>query len=127
MASSNSGCASITCSTLFEENENVIGELNSLDLVKALRNIGSFYRKQVIGRDREVDGRYKTRYSKTRVNFKVRKTFGIIPNKYKLKELLDKLQTEISSVVSGLQNNRVLYDKDTNRVTITRNTRKFMI
>ena len=69
----------------------------------------------------------KNRYSKVKVDFKVRKTFGIIPNKYKLKELLEKLQTEIRSVGLGLQNTRVLYDRDTDRVTITGNQRKFMI
>ena len=69
----------------------------------------------------------RVRYSKVRIDFKVRKTFGIIPHKFKLKELLEKLQTEIRSVGHGLQNTRVLYDKDTDRVTITGNQRKFMI
>ena len=69
----------------------------------------------------------RTHYSKVKVDFKVRKTFGIIPNKYKLKKLLDKLQTKIRSVRLGLQNTRVAYDKDTDRVTITGNTQKFMI
>ena len=50
-----------------------------------------------------------------------------IPNKYKFKELLEKLQTEIRSVGLGLQNTRVLYDRETDRVTITGNQRKFMI
>ena len=109
-----------------DENEDIIGELNSMELVKALRNVGSYYRNQIINRVRTND-RWISRHSKLRINFKVRKTFGIIPNKYKLKELLEKLQTEIRSVGLGLQNTRVLYDRDTDRVTITGNQRKFMI
>ena len=68
-----------------EENENIIGEENSMDLVKALKNVGSFYRKQVIQRYRETDGRMKNRYFKVRVDFKVRKTFGIIQINISLK------------------------------------------
>ena len=110
-----------------KENQNVISEANSMDLVKVLKNVGSFYRKQVVNRLRDHDGKIITRYSKVRVNFKVRITFGIIPNKYKLKELLEKLQIEIRSFGLELQSTKVVYNKDTDRVTITGNTQKFMI
>ena len=111
-----------------EENQDIIGDTNSMDLVKALKNVGSYYRSErPINRYRDIHGTFRANYSKIRVNFRVRKTFGIIPAKYKLKELLEKLQTEIRSVGHGLQNTRVLYDRDTDRVTITGNTRKFMI
>ena len=104
-----------------KENENIIGEANSMDLVKALKNVGSLYRKQVIQRYRKTNGRKKIRYSKVRVDFKVRKTLGMNPNKYKLKKLLKKLQTEIRSVGLGLQDTIELYDNETDRVTITGN------
>ena len=70
-----------------------------MGLVKALKNVGSYYRQQQpINRYLDDHGRLRARYSKVRVNFRVRKTFGIIPNKYKLKELLEKLQTEIRAL-----------------------------
>ena len=62
-----------------EENQDIIGEANSMELVQALRNVGSYYRNQLIDRVRE-NNRWISRHSKVRINFKVRKTFGIIPN-----------------------------------------------
>ena len=109
-----------------EEKVNIIGDSNSMDLVKALRHVGSyFYFKDGVAT--YLRRRIIYQNIKHKIEFNVKKTFGIIPNKYKLKDILEKLQVEIRSNGAHAQNTRVTYDKDTDRVTISGNQRKLMI
>ena len=64
---------------------------------------------------------------KKTINLKVKKTFGIVPGKYKLKQILDKLHTEIRFIAEGLDQTTVTYDKESDRVVITGNQKKLLI
>ena len=107
-----------------EEDVDVLPEANSIDLVKALRDVESYhYRTE----DSTVSRRSRYRWRNLTVKFRVKKTFGIVPGKYNLTEILDKLQREIRSIGAGFENAKVQYNKDKDRVIITETTRKLLI
>ena len=83
----------IGISTLFNnpnnpDNKDIIGKANSMKLVKALKNLASCQQRS---NELEPFG-YQIRWRNTRlilINFKVKRTFKIVPGKYKLKEIFN--------------------------------------
>ena len=118
------GLSSVYGSSEAEEDVDIIGEANSIELVKALKDVESYQERQ---RDNNYSMRSARRFKEIDVKFRVKKTFGIVPGKYKLNEILNKLQTEIRSIGSGFVRAQVQYNKDTDRVSITETTRKLLI
>ena len=57
----------------------------------------------------------------------MKRTFGIVPGKYKIIEIFDKLQSEIRSIGDGLDQTIVTYDKELNRVVIQQNQQNLLI
>ena len=106
------------------EDVDIIGEANSIELVKALKNVESY---QIRKEDTTQSIRSKYRWRTVDIQFRVKKTFGIVPGKYKLNEILNKLQTEIRSIGAGFENALVQYNKDTDRVSVSETTRKLLI
>ena len=97
-----------------------------MELVKALKNLASYQQRS---NELELFG-YQSQWRNTwliPINFKVKRTFGIVPGKYKLKEIFDKLQSEIRSIGEGLDQTIVTYDKELNRVVIQQNQKKLLI
>ena len=120
------------------DNVDVIGEANSMDLVKALRNVEGYWEtlRDIVEQAESAESVYnrgadrpRSRYRNRRtfVDFKVKKTFTVVPGKYKLKEILDKIQTEIRSIGAGLEQTTVTYDKENDRVVINGQTKKLLI
>ena len=83
------------------DKEDIIGEANSMERVKALKYLASYQQ-----RSNELEPVwYQSRWRNTRlipINFKVKRTFGIVRGNYKLKEIFDKLQSEICRIGEGL-------------------------
>ena len=117
---------STTYPTGDEEDVDIIGEENSMELIKALKeNVGS-YSIRSTQRYISSGGNYRN-FRVTRVKFRVKRTFGIVPGKYKLKEILDKLQREIRSIGTGFENAKVEYNKETDRVNISEINKQLLI
>ena len=111
-----------------EDNVDIIDEANSMELVKALKDVESYQETtNEIQQYRNFAGRWRYRNQQIAINFKVKKIFGIVPGKFKLKQILDKFQTEIRVVEAGLDQTTVTYDKESDRVVITGNQKKLLI
>ena len=108
------------------DNKDIIGEANSMEFEKALKNLASYQQ-----RSNELEPfKAQSRWRNTRlvpINFKVKRTFGIVPGKYKLKEIFDKLQSKTRSIGEGLDQTIVTYDKELDRVVIQQNRKKLLI
>ena len=109
-----------------EDDVDIIGEENSMDLIKELKlNVGSYLTRSS---ERLLSsGANHRNFRVTRVKFRVKKTFGIVPGKYKLKEILDKLQREIRGMGTAFENAKVEYNKDSDRVSISEINKQLLI
>lgn len=111
-----------------EDNVDIVGESNSMKLVKAMKDVESYQQgTNEYMQYRNPAGRWRVQNRQVTIDFKVKKTFGIIPKKYKLIEILDKLQSEIREIGSGLDQTRVTYDKESDRVVISDHQKKLLI
>ena len=118
------GLSSVYGANELEEDVDIIGEANSIELVKALKDVESYQERQ---RDNNYSMRSARRFKEIDVKFIVKKTFGIVPGNYKLTEILNKLQTEIRRIGAGFEGAQVNYNKDTDRVYVTETRRKLLI
>jgi hypothetical protein len=109
-----------------EENVDIIGEENSMELIKALKENVASYSIRSNQRFISSGGRYRN-FRVSHVKFRVERTFGIVPGKYKLKEVLDKLQREIRTIGTEFENAKVEYNKETDRVHISEINKKLLI
>ena len=108
------------------DNKDIIGEANSMELVKALKYLASY-----LQRSNELEPFWnQSRWRNTKlisINFKVQRTFGIVQGKYKLNKIFIKLQSKICSIGEGLDQTIVTYDKELNRVVIQQNQKQLLI
>ena len=106
----------------------IICEANSIKLVKAIKNVESYQQSTtVINQYRNPERRWRYKNKRITINFKVKNTFGIVPGKFKLKIILDKLQTKIRGIGDGLDQTKVTNDKDSDRVVISDNQKQLLI